>query len=441
MRTIRGFEEAMSILERMMLERSLVREDIETKVKETIRRVETLGDKAIIEDVERFHGVKLRGDEIRVSLREIEESESLLSEEVKEAIRKAIDRVWRFHEKQRISSWMMEEGNGSISGQRMVPIERIGIYVPGGRAPYPSSLIMASVPAKIAGVERIVVCTPPGEGGRVNPAILFVAKELGIDEVYRVGGATAIASMALGTETIPKVDKVVGPGNIYVTIAKKLLIGKIGIDSLAGPSEICVLADETANPSWVAADLISQAEHDPLSSAILITDSNDLAERVHSIISHLAQDLPRKEIILESLQLYGAIIIVSDIEEGVKLVNFIAPEHLEIQVRSPFSLLPKVKNAGTIFLGDFTSEVIGDYIGGPNHILPTSGTARFFSALSVRDFTKVLNFLYLSEKGFKELIDATITLAEVEGLHGHALSIRVRKECLYRGEKPRWSGH
>ncbi|MCX8128041.1 MAG: histidinol dehydrogenase [Synergistetes bacterium] len=441
MKIIRGSEEAKSILEKMLAERSHTREDIETKVKEAIQRLKALGDKAIIEDVKRFQGVELKESEIKVSVKEIIESEKLLSQETKNAIRKSIERIWKFHEKQKPQSWLMEEDNGNIMGQKMVPIESIGIYVPGGRASYPSSLIMAAVPAKIAGAERIIVCTPPSYSGEVNPAILFSAKELGINEIYKVGGAIAIASMAFGTETIPKVNKVVGPGNIYVTMAKKLLLGEIGIDSLAGPSEICILADENANPSWVAADLISQAEHDPLSSAILITTSNTLAERVHSIVYHLAQDLPSNEVIRESLENYGAIIIVNNIEEGAELVNLIAPEHLEIQTREPFLVLPKIKNAGTVFLGSYSSEVIGDYIGGPNHILPTSGTAKFFSALSVKDFMKTINFLSISENGFKELSEATTILAETEGLYGHALSIKIRKESMFKKEKPKWTGH
>ncbi len=441
MKIVRGFHEAKSLLDAMLSERVRVSEEIETRVKEILQRVKSFGDRAIVDDIKRFHGVDLEKVGIKVSQEEIDGSVSFVSSEIKDAIRRAIDRIWRFHEKQKAPSWIMEEENGNISGQRVIPLEKVGIYVPGGRAPYPSSLLMAAIPAKIAGVERIIVCTPPSSDGRVNTVILFAARELGIREIYRVGGATAIASMALGTETIPKVDKIVGPGNVYVTVAKKLLVGEVGIDSLAGPSEICVLADETANPSWVAADLISQAEHDPLSSAILITDSNNLAERVHSIIYHLAQDLPRNEIIRESLQNYGAIVIVNDLEDGVRLVNFIAPEHLEIQTRNPFSVLPKIKNAGTVFLGDYSSEVIGDYVGGPNHILPTSGTARFFSTLGVKDFIKVVNFLALSEEGFKELSDITITFAEAEELHGHALSVRVRRETLFKEVKPKWMGH
>lgn len=441
MRIIRGFEEAKETLEKILAERSHTREDIEIRVKETIQKVKTLRDKAIIEDIKKFHGIELKENEIKVSMKEFAESENSLPQETKNAIRKAIERIWKFHEKQKPQSWFMEEESGNVMGQKMIPIESVGIYVPGGRAPYPSSLIMAAIPAKIAGTERIIVCTPPSLEGRVNPAILFSAKELGISEVYKVGGATAIASMAFGTETIPKVNKVVGPGNIYVTVAKKLLLGEIGIDSLAGPSEICILADESANPSWVAADLISQAEHDPLSSAILITNSNTLAERVHSIIYHLAQDLPSNEVIKESLGNYGAIIIVNNLDEGAKLANFIAPEHLEIQTREPFLILPKIKNAGTIFLGSYTSEVIGDYVGGPNHILPTSGTARFFSALSVKDFMKTINFLSISEDSFRELSEITITLAETEGLHGHALSIKIRKESIFKKEKPKWTGH
>lgn len=441
MRIIRGFKEAKESIEKLLRERSHTREDIEAKVKSVIERVRSLGDKAIIDDIKQFQGVELKESEIKVSLREISEAEELLPIEIKSAIKRAIERIWRFHEKQKPTSWLMEEENGNIMGQKLVPIEKVGIYVPGGRASYPSSLIMAAVPAKIAGTERIIVCTPPSSNGKINPSILFAAKELGINEIYKAGGAVAIASMAFGTETIPKVHKVVGPGNIYVTVAKKLLLGEIGIDSLAGPSEICILADETANPSWVAADLISQAEHDPLSSAILITSSNNLAERVLSMIYHFAQELPSKEVVEESLKNYGAIVIVNDLDEGAHLVNIIAPEHLEIQTKEPFNILAKIKNAGTIFLGAYTSEVIGDYVGGPNHILPTSGTAKFFSGLCVKDFLKTINFLSISETGFKELSDTTVILAEAEGLYGHALSIKIRKQNTFVREKPKWMGH
>ncbi|KUK14114.1 MAG: histidinol dehydrogenase [bacterium] len=441
MRIIRGLQNAREFLEKLLTERSHTREDIEARVKEAIEEVKSLGDKAIINDVRQFQKVELKESDIKVSLKEIDESENLLSHEIKRAIKKAIERIWNFHERQKLNSWLMEEENGNIMGQKIVPIESVGIYVPGGRASYPSSLIMAAIPAKIAGTERIIVCTPPSPNGKINPAILFTAKELGINEIYKAGGAVAVAAMAFGTETIPKVNKVVGPGNIYVTMAKKLLLGEIGIDSLAGPSEICILADESANPSWIAADLISQAEHDPLSSAILITNSNNLAERVLSIIYHFARELPSKETIEESLQNYGAIAIVNNLDEGAHLVNTIAPEHLEIQTKEPFSILSKIKNAGTVFLGAYSSEVIGDYVGGPNHILPTSGTAKFFSGLSVKDFLKTINFLSISEDGFKELSDITITLAEAEGLHGHALSIKIRKQNSFIKEKPRWTGH
>lgn len=442
MKIIRGIEEALKFIEEIASARKPAHGEIEERVKDLIEKVKLLGDKAILEDIEKFQGAKLSERDIMVSEKDINESAKLVPTEIKKAIKIAIERISKFHERQKPQSWVMEEENGNILGQKVVPIENVGIYVPGGRAPYPSSLLMAAVPAKIAGVKRIIVCTPPSSDGSVSPSILFSARELGISEIYRAGGATAIAAMALGTETIPKVDKIVGPGNIYVTSAKKLLMGEVGIDSLAGPSEICVLADEEANPSWVAADLISQAEHDPLSSSILITDSNKLAESVHCMIYHLIEDLPRREIVEEALGTYGGIVIVHNIEDGIKVVNAIAPEHLEIQVKDAFSILPKIKNAGTIFLGNYTSEVIGDYVGGPNHILPTSGTARFSSTLCVGDFTKVINFLSLSERGFEELSMPAVILAEAEKLQGHALSIKIRKESKgAKGEGPRWTGH
>ena len=433
MKIIRGIEEALKFIEEIASAREPTHGEIEERVKELIEKVKLLGDKAILEDIEKFQGAKLSERDIMVSEKDINESAKLVPTEIKKAIKIAIERISKFHERQKPQSWVMEEENGNILGQKVVPIENVGIYVPGGRAPYPSSLLMAAVPAKIAGVKRIIVCTPPSSDGSVSPSILFSARELGISEIYRAGGATAIAAMALGTETIPKVDKIVGPGNIYVTSAKKLLMGEVGID---------VLADEEANPSWVAADLISQAEHDPLSSSILITDSNKLAESVHCMIYHLIEDLPRREIVEEALGTYGGIVIVHNIEDGIKVVNAIAPEHLEIQVKDAFSILPKIKNAGTIFLGNYTSEVIGDYVGGPNHILPTSGTARFSSTLCVGDFTKVINFLSLSERGFEELSMPAVILAEAEKLQGHALSIKIRKESKgAKGEGPRWTGH
>jgi histidinol dehydrogenase len=401
-------------------------DDVLKSVEDIVANIRATGDTAVLDYTLRFDKVKLNSETLKVSENEIDEAFEMVDKDLLEVIRKAKNNIEAFHAKQNENSWFSTEQNGAILGQLFRPIERVGIYVPGGTAPLPSSVLMNAIPAKVAGVEKIIMCTPPGKDGKVNHAILAAAKIAGISEIYKVGGAQAIAAMAFGTETIPKVDKIVGPGNIYVATAKKMVYGYCDIDMIAGPSEIMVVADNTANPKYVAADLLSQAEHDVLASSILVTTSEDIAYKAKEETESQVINLSRKDIINKSLSKFGAIVIVRSIEEAVEIVNKVAPEHLELCVEEPFNLLGYIKNAGAIFLGNYSSEPLGDYFAGPNHVLPTSGTARFFSPLNVGDFIKKSSVISYTHKALLKVKDDVICFAEAEGLSAHANAIKVR---------------
>lgn len=402
--------------------------EYEETVNEMIRQVRARGDEALFEYTQKFDGCGLTAETVKVSQEEIRQAYREVSPEFLEVMKKSAANITRFHEKQLHNSWFLPEENGTILGQKITPIAVSGVYVPGGKAPYPSSVLMNVLPARVAGVPRIIMTTPPGPDGKVNPNILAAADIAGVNEIYKAGGAQAIAAMAFGTESIPKVDKITGPGNIFVALAKKACFGYVSIDSIAGPSEILVLADESATPGYVAADLLSQAEHDEMASAILITTSKDLANRVSEEVTALTGRLSRKEIIEKSLENYGYILIARDMDEALCAVNEIASEHLEILTQNPFEIMTKVKNAGAIFLGEYSSEPLGDYFAGPNHILPTNGTARFFSPLNVDDFLKKTSIISYSREALSKVHKQIEMFAEEEGLTAHANSIRVRFE-------------
>ncbi|HOQ01083.1 MAG TPA: histidinol dehydrogenase [Acetivibrio clariflavus] len=402
--------------------------DIQDRVSDIVNNVKKNGDNAVFEYTALFDKVELTSDNLKVSPDEIEKAYGKVGKELIEVIKKARNNIAKFHEKQLEKSWFTTGEDGVILGQLYNPIEVVGIYTPGGTAAYPSSVLMNAVPAKVAGVKRIVMVTPPGGTDGINPAILVAANEAGVDEIYKIGGAQAIAALAFGTESIPKVDKIVGPGNIYVALAKRMVYGYCDIDMIAGPSEIMVVADETANPKYAAADMLSQAEHDALASAILVTTSEKITEEVKRELEIQLNKLPRKEIAEKSLKDFGAIILVDDIDSAVDVVNRIAPEHLELCVSEPFSLISYIKNAGAIFLGNYSSEPLGDYYAGPNHVLPTSGTARFFSPLNVSEFMKKSSIISYSKKALQQVKDDVIKFAEAEGLKAHANAIRVRFE-------------
>jgi histidinol dehydrogenase len=396
------------------------------KVEEIVNSVRLEGDRALLKYTLRFDGVELDAGYLKVSRHEIDNAYNYVDGKLLDVIKKARQNIGSFHLKQKENSWISTENDGVILGQLYRPLEAVGVYVPGGTAAYPSSVLMNVIPAKVAGVERIIMVTPPGKDGSVNPAILVAANEAGVDEIYRIGGAQAIAALAFGTDTIPKADKIVGPGNIYVATAKRLVYGYCDIDMFAGPSEIMIVADDTAKPAYIAADLLSQAEHDTLASSILVTTSKILAVEVQSEIRKQVEYLGRKDILCKSLQDYGAIIIVDDIAKALEIVNNIAPEHLELCVNEPFSLLDSVKNAGAIFLGNYSSEPVGDYFAGPNHVLPTGGTARFFSPLNVGDFIKKSSVISYTRKALRHVKDDIILFAEAEGLTAHANAVRIR---------------
>ena len=400
--------------------------DIEKKVGEIILRVKKEGDKALIKFTEKYDGVKLIPSEIMVSPEEWNIASQEVREDLLGVIKEAIKKIKNYHLHQKENSWFTTKEKGIILGQIVNPIERVGLYVPGGRAAYPSSLIMAAVPAIIAGVKEIVVVTPSSPDGKINPYLLSTAKELSISEIYKIGGAQAIAALAYGTETVKKVEKIVGPGNIYVTLAKKNVFGEVDIDMLAGPSEILIWADDKANPRYLACDLLSQAEHDVEASAILITTSSLLADKVREEIEHELKNLNRKEIIQESLKKKGKLIVAED--EGIILefVNGFAPEHLELQIESPWQILGEIKNAGAIFVGAYSPEPLGDYWAGPNHILPTSGGARCFSPLSVKDFTKRSSIIFYDKERLGQASEKIASFARLEGLEAHARSIEIR---------------
>lgn len=400
--------------------------NIEKKVREIISRVKKEGDKALLEFTEKYDGVKLNSSGILVSPEEWNIASQEVKEDLLEVIKEAIKKIKNYHLHQKENSWFITEEKGIILGQVVNPIERVGLYVPGGTAAYPSSLIMAAVPAIIAGVKEIVVVTPPSTNGKINPYLLSTAKELSISEIYKIGGAQAIAALAYGTETVSKVDKIVGPGNIYVTLAKKNVFGKVDIDMLAGPSEILIWADKEANPRYLACDLLSQAEHDVRASAILITTSASLAEKVEEEIKHELKDLNRREIIQEALMNQGKLIIAEDEEIVLEFINNFAPEHLELQIENPWQILGAIRNAGAIFIGAYSPEPLGDYWAGPDHILPTSGGAKCFSPLSVTDFTKKSSIIFYDKKNLRKDGQKIVSLARLEGLDAHARSIEIR---------------
>ncbi len=396
--------------------------EIMNTVSDVIANVRKNGDAALREYTEKFDKVTL--DSLYLSEAEKNALISKVSDELKATIDEAAANIFAFHEKQKQNSWMTNN-DGKIMGQLVRPLEKVGLYVPGGTAAYPSSVLMNAIPAKVAGVEKIVIVTPPKKEG-INPAVVYAAKVAGITDIIQVGGAQAVAALAYGTESVPRVDKIVGPGNIFVAMAKKLVFGAVDIDMIAGPSEVLVIADERANPAYVAADLMSQAEHDPMAAAILITTSRKLADDVTAQIEAQKAELSRCDIIDRSLSAYGSIIIVDTLKEAVELSNKIAPEHLELSVENPFELLSLVKNAGSIFLGDYAPEPLGDYFAGPNHVLPTNGTARFSSALGVDSFIKKSSYLYYNEAALKNIGEKVVTFANAEGLSAHANSILQR---------------
>lgn len=385
------------------------------------------GDKAVFNYTKKFDGADISSENFIVTEEEEKEAYEKVDPALIDVIRKAISRIRTFHEKERQKSWFMTE-EGMVLGQKVTPLSRVGVYVPGGKAAYPSSVLMNVIPAQVAGVPDIVMCTPPGKDGKVTPTTLVAAKEAGVGTVYKVGGAQAIAAMAFGTESLPRVDKITGPGNIFVALAKKAVYGHVSIDSVAGPSEVTVLADDTANARYVAADLLSQAEHDEMACAILVTTSMRVAEEVSAEIDGFLETLSRRDIIKKSLDNFGRILVADTMEEAVRAVNEIAPEHLELVTRDPFLLMTKIKNAGAIFIGEYSSEPFGDYFAGPNHVLPTNGTAKFFSALSVDDFIKKTSIIYSSGEALKALHEDVETFAKAEGLTAHANSIHVRFE-------------
>lgn len=402
--------------------------EAEARVQEILADVKQNGDAAVFRYTKQFDGVEISAENIRVTDEEIEAAYQEIEPGLLEVIRRSLVNIRTYHERQRRSSWFESTENGTMLGQKITPLGVVGVYVPGGKAVYPSSVLMNVVPAKVAGVKRIVMVTPPGKDGRIPVTTLVAAKEAGVDEIYKVGGAQAVAALAFGTESIPKADKITGPGNIYVALAKKAVYGHVSIDSVAGPSEILVLADETADPRYVAADLLSQAEHDEMASAILITTSEALAQAVLVEIEGFLQTLSRAEIIRKSLEQYGFILLTENMEEAIETANRIASEHLEIITENAFEVMMKIKNAGAIFIGPYSSEPLGDYFAGPNHVLPTNGTAKFFSPLSVDDFIKKSSIVYYSREALEPVHQDIITFAEAEHLTAHANSIRVRFE-------------
>ncbi len=400
----------------------------EQTVNDIIAKVRERGDEALFEYTKEFDKCEINQQTIRVSRQEIEEAYEKVDSELIRVMKKSAENITRFHEKQLHNSWIVPEDNGTILGQKITPIAISGVYVPGGKAAYPSSVLMNVLPAKVAGVSRIIMTTPPGADGKVNPGTLVAADIAGVDEIYKVGGAQAIAAMAFGTESIPKVYKITGPGNIFVALAKKACFGFVSIDSIAGPSEILVLADETANPRFIAADLLSQAEHDEMASAILITTSRELAKKVSDEVEQFTRQLSREEIIRKSLDNYGYILVAENMDQAIDAANEIASEHLEILTKNPYETMTKIKNAGAIFLGEYSSEPLGDYFAGPNHILPTNGTAKFFSPLNVDDFLKKTSIISYSRDALESVHKDIELFAKKEGLTAHANSIKVRFE-------------
>lgn len=397
-------------------------------VSEIVNTVRTEGDKAVFDYTLRFDKTEITKDTLQITQAEIDEAYALVSDDLVEIMKRAAENIREYHMKQKQYSWFDSKPDGTMLGQKVTPLSKVGVYVPGGKAAYPSSVLMNVIPAKCAGVEEIVMVTPPGKDGKVNPGTLVAATIAGVKTIYKVGGAQAIAALAFGTQSIPKVDKIVGPGNIFVALAKKAVFGFVSIDSIAGPSEILVLADETANPRYVAADLLSQAEHDEMASAILVTTSMKLAKNVSKEADAFVEQLSRKEILEKSLENYGYILVARNMEEAIDAANDIASEHLEIVTKNPFDTMTRIKNAGAIFLGEYSSEPLGDYFAGPNHVLPTNGTAKFFSPLGVDDFIKKSSIISYSREALEPISKDIIKFAESERLTAHANSIKVRFE-------------
>ena len=397
-------------------------EEYEHVVKEIIQRVQKEGDKAIIEYTKRFDGLELTSETMEVPYEELERAYNEIEEDVRSALEVAHERIRRFHERQLERSFFTEE-EGIVLGNRVLPLERVGIYVPGGKAAYPSTVLMNAVPAVVAGVEEVIMVSP-----KPNPYTLASAFIAGVSRVYQIGGAQAVAGLAFGTETLPKVDKIVGPGNIFVALAKKLLYGVVDIDMIAGPSEILIIADGSVDPKWTASDLLSQAEHDELAGAFMITTDEEYAREVSQWVEKLLEDFPRKEIAQKSIERFGTIFLVEDLYKACEVANYIAPEHLEVLTEEPFALLPYIKHAGAVFLGKYATEPLGDYVLGPNHTLPTGGTARFFSPLGVYHFLKKSSVIYLSKEGFEKVADYAESIAKAEGLFAHYYAVRVRRE-------------
>lgn len=429
MRILKLTEETRKNLQEDLLKRSPNSyRQYEESVNHIIEEVREKGDEALFAFTKQFDGADLTPDAIKVTREEIEEAYALTDDALINVMKQSLHNIKSYHEKQKQYSWFDSRPEGVLLGQKVTPLARVGVYVPGGKAAYPSSVLMNVLPAKVAGVEKIVMTTPCNREGKVNPATLAAADLAGVDEIYKAGGAQAIAALAFGTESIPKVDKIVGPGNIYVALAKKAVFGHVSIDSIAGPSEILVLADQTANPRYAAADLLSQAEHDELASAILITDSEALAEQVSREADRFTAELSRKDIIEKSLENYGYILVAEDMDAAIAAANEIASEHLEILTANPFETMMKIKNAGAIFLGEYASEPLGDYFAGPNHVLPTNGTAKFFSPLSVDDFIKKSSIISYSKEALEPVYQNIVQFAVSERLTAHANSIKVRFE-------------
>ena len=419
-------KEGKKLVEALLSRSQLEHGNVQEIVNDIIANIKANGDKALFEYTKKFDKFDVNKDNVLVTEDEIKEAYNQFDADLIRVIKKSAERIGAFHEKQKMNSWLEPSKNGEMLGQLIRPLQRVGVYVPGGKAAYPSSVLMNIIPAKVAGVEEIVMTTPPSADGKISPTTIVAADIAGVHKIYKAGGAQAVAALAFGTESIPKVDKIVGPGNIFVALAKRSVYGYVNIDSVAGPSEILILADESANPEFVAADLLSQAEHDELASAVLITDCKELAEKVQIEAENQTNRMERKEIIKKSQDNYGAIIVVDNFDEACDLCNQIAPEHLEISTKEPFSLLPKIQNAGAIFLGHYTPEPLGDYMAGPNHVLPTGGTARFFSPLSIDDYIKKSSIISFSKEAMQELGPDVVKFAEAEGLTAHANSIKVR---------------
>ncbi len=420
-----GHKDVVTELMRIINRGETATEEVAAAVKSVVDRVRREGDPAVLDFTEKFDKAKLTLKDLRVAPGEIKDAYARVDAGKVDALRLAAQNIRAFHEKQKMSSWVSQEADGVILGQLARPIQSVGIYVPGGKACYPSSVLMNAIPAKVAGVEQLVMCSP-APGGELNPYILVAADIAGVNEIYRIGGAQAVAAMAYGTATIPRVDKIVGPGNIYVATAKRYVFGQVDIDMIAGPSEILVIADHTANPVFVASDLLSQAEHDELASSILITTSRDIADQVNAEVERQLAALARKEIARKAIDRFGVIVVSPSLKESAEIANSIAPEHLELAVEKPFELLSHIRNAGAIFLGHYTPEPVGDYIAGPNHVLPTGGTARFFSPLSTDSFMKKSSLIFYTKEGLDKVGGAVMQIADVEGLEAHGNTIRVR---------------